>query len=177
MAKKYIALLRGINVGGKVVKMADLRSVMEAMGFENVQTYIQSGNVVFAAEEQDINELTLKLASRLQDEFGFEIPVLIRTLENLEEGVRNNPFSADEPYVSFLAKEPDQEGIEKLKSYEDKTEDELKIVGREVYIHCVGGYGRTLYSNAFLEKKLGVPATTRNWKTVNKLIDMARSPT
>lgn len=170
---RYIALLRGINVAGKTVKMAELRALFESMRFKNVKTYIQSGNVVFEAADE-IDTLEDRLASELQQTFGFPIPVVIRTLPEWKEVIRKNPFADGEPYVSFLSEKPSEETIEKVKSYNGKSDDEIQILGREVYLLCKGSYHKTLYSNAFLEKKLGVSATTRNWKTVNKLHDLAQ---
>lgn len=168
----FIALLRGINIVGKTVKMANLRSIMTSMGFENVRTYIQSGNVVFEAEEENTDVLAGRIDRELQKHFDFPIPVVVRTRNEWEEVIRKNPFLDSEPHVSFLSEEPDEEAVEKVKAYREKSEDEILIDGREVYLLCKGSYHKTIFSNTFLEKKLGVSSTTRNWRTVNKLANL-----
>ncbi|HEX7064536.1 MAG TPA: DUF1697 domain-containing protein [Bacillales bacterium] len=168
----YIVLLRGINVAGKTVKMDRLRGIFSSMGFQNVRTYIQSGNVVFETEEQNTALLAERIVEELKKNFDFPIPVAVRTLNEWEEAIRNNPFPDNEPHVSFLSEKPSKEALEKVESYQDRSDDEIKVLGREVYLLCRGSYHKTLYSNAFLERNLQVSSTTRNWKTVNKLLDL-----
>ncbi|HEU5140781.1 MAG TPA: DUF1697 domain-containing protein [Bacillales bacterium] len=172
----YIVLLRGINIPGKIVKMDRLRSIFAAMGFQNVRTYIQSGNVLFEAEEQSTDLLAEQIVEELQKNFDFPIPVAIRTLNEWEEVIRQNPFPDKEPQVSFLSGKPSDDALDKVKSYQDRSDDEIQILGREVYLVCKGSYHKTLYSNAFLERNLQVSSTTRNWKTVNKLLDLSQKP-
>lgn len=178
----YIALLRGINVSGqKIIKMEHLRAVFEEMQFEQVQTYIQSGNVVFEAEEQDTSLLEKKIEQKIEQVYSFQVPVIVRTSRELELVVEQNPFditelSANEKiYVSFLSQEPSAEAVQLLKTFESDIDD-FHVHGCEVYILIRAGYGESLFSNNFLEKKLKVSATTRNWATVNKLIAMASLP-
>lgn len=178
----YIALLRGINVSGqKIIKMEHLRAVFEEMQFEQVRTYIQSGNVVFEAEEQDTSLLEKKIEQKIEQVYSFQVPVIVRTSRELELVVEQSPFdttelSANEKiYVSFLSQEPSAEAVQVLESFESDVDD-FHVHGREVYILIRAGYGESLFSNNFLEKKLKVSATTRNWATVNKLIAMAALP-
>lgn len=178
----YIALLRGINVSGqKIIKMEHLRAVFEEMQFTQVRTYIQSGNVVFEAEEQDTSLLEKKIEQKIEQVYSFQVPVMVRTSRELELVVEQNPIditelSANEKiYVSFLSQEPNAEAVQVLESFESDIDD-FHVHGREVYILIRAGYGESLFSNNFLEKKLKVSATTRNWATVNKLIAMSALP-
>jgi uncharacterized protein (DUF1697 family) len=178
----YIALLRGINVSGqKIIKMEHLRAVFEEMRFEQIRTYIQSGNVVFEADEQDTSLLEKKIEQKIEQVYSFQVPVIVRTSRELELVVEQTPFDTAELtanekiYVSFLSQEPSAEAVQVLKTFESDTDD-FQVHGREVYILIRAGYGESLFSNNFLEKKLKVSATTRNWAIVNKLISMAASP-
>lgn len=168
---RFIALLRGINVGGKVVKMEALRGVFGEMGFDIVKTYIQSGNVMFAAEEASAS----RISEKLEEAFGFPIPVVLRTLDEWKGTIDRNPFAGKDPYITFLSDEPDLDAVASLESFADGFDDDVKVVGREAYLLCPGGYGRTKFSNAFVEKRLAVSGTTRNWKTVNKLLALSQS--
>lgn len=174
----YIALLRGINVSGqKLIKMDQLKSIFESLEFQNVKTYIQSGNVIFQSVEEDTNVLCNKIENKLRDILGYEVPVIIRTISELQEVIKQNPFSyndIEKLYFAFLSKEPTSEAKDKILSYK-KGVDDFIVLNREVYIFCENGYGNTIFSNNFFEKKLGVSATTRNWKTVNKILDIAES--
>lgn len=178
----YIALLRGINVSGqKIIKMEHLRAVFEEMQFGQVRTYIQSGNVIFEAAEQDTSLLEEQIEQKIQQVYSFQVPVIVRTSRELELVVEQNPFditelSANEKvYVSLLSQEPSAEAVQVLETFKSGIDD-FHIHGREVYILVRAGYGESLFSNNFLEKKLKVSATTRNWATVNKLNAMAISP-
>ncbi|MEK3889898.1 DUF1697 domain-containing protein [Bacillus sp. FSL K6-3431] len=174
----YIALLRGINVGGhNVIKMKDLRNSFETMGFGNVKTYIQSGNVLFeSSEEADI--LCKRMEQEIQDTFGFSGTVILRTAMELEKIIKNCPFQADTLsegeglYISFLSEAPSREAINQVLINNSETE-ECKIIGTEVYLFL-----RQSIRNSKLTthlKKLKVLGTLRNWKTINKLVMMARA--
>lgn len=176
----YVALLRGINVSGqKLIKMDRLRSVFESMSFRQVQTYIQSGNVVFEAEEQATRELGRTIEARLLQEFGFEVAVVVRTIAELEALVQHHPFEKElaqeegKLYLTLLAEAPQAEAIANLESVQNDV-DSFHVGDREVYILCRESYGKSQFSNHFLEKKLKVKATTRNWQTMNKLLEMGR---
>lgn len=185
MEQTYIALLRGINVGGKrIVKMDALRSWLEDLpSVKHVQTYIQSGNVIFRADSiEETSQLHRMIESKLEASLGFHVPVILRSIEELRVIMDNCPYpeaSAEGPdqgqlHVVFLSKEPDEAGLKKLAAAPDKGDD-LRIRNREAYLLCRGSYRDTVYANAFLEKKLGLTATTRNWETVCKLANLAKS--
>ncbi|MGM7700535.1 DUF1697 domain-containing protein [Pseudalkalibacillus sp. Hm43] len=176
----YIALLRGINVGGhKKVKMDNLREIFTSMGFENVKTYIQSGNVIFEAEYQDARELTGRIEVELEGALGFAVPVIVKTAEEWQAVMEKCPFDVDalredeKLHVSFLAEEPSREGIQKLKETESDI-DEFKLQGTTAYVLCRQGYKKTVFSNTFLEKKLKVAATTRNWNSIMKIAEIGK---
>lgn len=180
----YIALLRGINVGGKnIIKMVDLKRVFEAMGLCEIQTYIQSGNVLFKSNEKE-ESLCKKIEHDIEAAFRFSVPVILRTSEELEWIIRNCPFSAEEVlqaestsegeslYVSFLMHVPSQENIERFDAYKSES-DEYKIEGREVFLLFHNSIRNSKLANNL--QKLDVTATTRNWKTINKLAILAKA--
>ncbi len=177
---KYISILRGINVSGqKKIKMADLKALYESLGFKNVETYIQSGNVLFETNTTKVGELKIKIEKAISKKYGFDVPVEIRNGRELSDIINNTPFGAldlegngTKLLVTFLAAKPTATKITKLMEYVAAPE-ELVVAGREVYLHCPNGYGKTKLSNTFLERTLGVDATTRNWKSVCKLHEMA----
>lgn len=176
----YIALLRGINVSGqKLIKMAELKRTFEAMGFGQVQTYIQSGNVLFAAAEEP-GPLRRRIEQAIQAAFGFAVPTVLRTTAEFERIMAFCPFPADalaegeSLYVAILAEAPSREGIDRLAATISET-DEYRIAGQEVYLLFRQGAGKTLFTNNLLEKKLGVAATTRNWQTITTLARMGQA--
>jgi uncharacterized protein (DUF1697 family) len=172
----YISMLRGINVSGqKQVRMADLKSIYEALRLGNVRTYVQSGNVVFESDEQDAEKLANSIEAQIEKTFGFSVPVLIRTANDFRRIIEGHPFKNEEPLrvlVTFLYGPPDQAKLDDLSRYEYKV-DKFAIGEQEIFLFCPGGYGKSKLSNTFFEKKLGVSATTRNWKTVKALYEMA----
>ena len=172
----YISLLRGINVSGqKQVRMADLGSLYESLGLDTVQTYVQSGNVVFGSTEQDSTKLSKAIEAQIEATFGFSVPVLIRTAKDFQRIIESHPSAREEParvLVTFLYARPDQAQWEDLRRYQDNV-DKFALGNQEIFLYCPGGYGKTKLSNTFFEKKLGVTTTTRNWKTVNALYQMA----
>ena len=169
-------MLRGINVSGqKKIRMAELKSLYESLGLTDVATYVQSGNVVFDSEEQDAAKLKSSIEAKIESAFGFSAPVLIRTGSDFQRIIANHPFKNEEPIrvlVTFLYEFPEKSGLEELCHYEDKV-DQFVIGEQEIFLFCPGGYGRTKLSNNFFEKKLDVLATTRNWKSVNALYQIA----
>jgi uncharacterized protein (DUF1697 family) len=175
----HIALLRGINVSGhKPVKMDELRKSFETLGFKKVRTYVQSGNVVFESEGAAAG-LGGKIQERLRMDFGYEVPVLVRTAKEMEQAVRDNPLpkerglDAERFHVTFLSDKAPRTAAKDLAALAAKPE-RYRVAGREIYLYCPKGYGRSKLANAAIEKMLGVGATTRNWKTVNALLAMAR---
>lgn len=176
----FIALLRGINVGGnKIIKMQDLKKMLQSLGFHNVRTYIQSGNVVFESDEGSESLLTGVIERKIHEVFGFEVSVMIRTLAEMEEVITNNPFQLTEPeafkrwYVSFLPAVPSAEALDKLRIYEDGPE-KLRFVGREMYVLYEISVSQSPLFKVPFDKILGMSVTARNWNTVNKLIAMGR---
>lgn len=173
----YISMLRGINVSGhNKIKMEELKKLYETLGFSNVQTYIQSGNVVFKSSDTNISKLTGKIEKRIKRVFGFDVPVLIRTKNDFRKLIQNTPFikkDISKLHVTFLSDTPSQLPIDEIKKIKDELE-EFFISDKEIYVFCPNGYGRTKLNNNFFEKKVGVSVTTRNWKTVNKLLEMTK---
>ena len=172
----YISMLRGINVSGqKKIRMAELKSLYESLSLTNVETYVQSGNVVFDSKEQDAIKLRDSIESQIETVFGFSVPVLIRTGDEFKRIIESHPFAGEEAVrvlVTFLYDRPENSKLEDLSHYKDKV-DQFVIGEREIFLYCPGGYGKTKLSNAFFERKLDVIATTRNWKSVNALYQMA----
>jgi uncharacterized protein (DUF1697 family) len=172
----YISFLRGINVGGqKKVGMGELKTLYESLGFRNVQTYVQSGNVVFEDSDTDVQKVRDEIERKIAGSFGFEVLVFIRTKEELQELVKGTPFAGldvSKLHVTLLSDRPaDFPGAE-IETVKDEAE-KVSSSGREVYLFCPNGYGRTKLSNGFFERRLKVHATTRNWRTLNALLAMA----
>jgi uncharacterized protein (DUF1697 family) len=175
----YIALLRGINVGGKnQIKMADLKRILESIGLIRVETYIQSGNVIF---ESNDNEVTLrkKIEDKVEAKFGFSAVVVLRTAAELERLIRDCPFSEAEVaeaesanlegesrYVALLTEAPVQEKIEYLNPFQSES-DQYRIKNRDIYLLFRHSIRNSKLANSL--QKLDAPATVRNWKTINKL--------
>ena len=176
----FISILRGINVSGqKKILMADLKKLYESLKFSEVKTYIQSGNVVFKSDSKisDI-QLARKIEKAISAKYKFEVPVIIRTKEELEKILSQNSFTKEKSidlkklHVTFLSETPDREKMEQIKEV-DFSPDQFIIKGKEIYLHIPNSYGETKLSNKFFENKLKVSATTRNWNTVNKLLELA----
>lgn len=171
----FLSLLRGINVGPhKTVKMEDLVAIYESLGLVHVRTYLRSGNVLFDSGADNPLELATMLGDSITRGLGFSVQVIIRTDDELQYIVTHNPFLEREDHdlralhVTFLSGLPSERSIGEASKIQDET-DKFEIRGKEVYLFCPNGYGRTRFSNTFFEKKLGVVATTRNWKTVAAL--------
>ena len=176
--KKYIAILRGINVSGqKLIKMAELIKHLEELSFKNISTYIQSGNVLFHSNISNQKELALKIGNKIKEKYGFDVPVIVKNAEEFKRISNNNPFlnqrseDIDKLYVTFLAEETTHELAGKFKEIDYKP-DEFILDGKVLYGFVGNGYGNTKFSNTFIENKLKTTATTRNWKTVLKLTEM-----
>jgi uncharacterized protein (DUF1697 family) len=177
----YIAILRGINVSGKnMIKMPELQTLFEGLGFNKVKTYIQSGNVIFKAAAKNSSEIEKLIEEKIFEKFSLKVPVLVKTKDEVEEVLQNNPFvkatnvDVSKLHVTFLSKEPEQANVDKI-SKDQYLPDEFILKGSTVYLHCPNGYGNTKLNNNFFESKLKVTATTRNWKTVNELVNIANS--
>ncbi len=174
----HIALLRSVNVLGKnMIKMPELALAFEKAGFKKVRTYIQSGNVIFETAEESHDDLSGKIRELITKQFGLAIQVVVIAPQELADIVSQNPFAKrpgidlSRQHVTFLDRDADPEKSEKLLSY-NYPPDEIIIGSRVVYVHCPDGYGRTKYHNNFIEKKLSANATSRNWNTCLKLLEM-----
>ncbi|MGB5236720.1 MAG: DUF1697 domain-containing protein [Flavobacteriaceae bacterium] len=173
----YIALLRGINVGGhRKIIMADLRIHFENWGFKDVQTYIQSGNIVFSSEVTKVEQLADRIKSGILDVYGFEIAVWVADRRDFNRIALKNPYGdmdeADRKvYFVFLTHRASADRITRLKSIEFDNE-EFTISNECIYLHCRNGYGKARCNNVFIETALKVNTTARNFRTVNKLIEL-----
>ena len=172
----YISMLRGINVSGqKKIKMEELKEFYRSLGFKNIQTYIQSGNVIFESSDKNVSKIINKIERKIKKSFGFDVLVLIRTKNDLKKLIDNNPFAKKDNsklLVTLLSDTPLQSPIDEITKIKDDSE-EFFIFGKEIYLFCPNGYGKSKLSNNFFERKLKLSATTRNWKTVNKLLELA----
>ncbi len=173
----YAAFLRAVNLGSRNrISMADLcRLFEEGVGAADVATHGQSGNVAFRHPERSATRLAAVVATGISDSFGLDVKVLLRTEAELARVVGDSPLAASadvsELHVTFLVGRPAADRVSALDPSKFAP-DRLAVVGREVHLHCPGGYGRSKLSNAFLERKLAQPATTRNWKTVTTVADL-----
>lgn len=176
----YICILRGINVSGqKIIKMEALKELCIALHFQNIQTYIQSGNIVFQTKKTASEELEKEISKGIATKFGFDVPVILIELTEWEDILSANPFLKDETkdntyfHISFLSKNPSHEDFTKIEAVR-YAPDEFYLVGRAIYLYCPNGYGNSKLTNNFFEHKLNLVATTRNWKTSNELLRIAK---
>nr|MCU0406557.1 DUF1697 domain-containing protein [Ignavibacteriaceae bacterium] len=161
------------------IKMSTLKLLFEELRFHNVETYIQSGNVIFSSKEKLPEKLEQKISSAIKRKFGFDVRVMVLTPEEIEYVLNNNPFikrkkESEKLYVTFLAKSPSDENINKLNAI-DYSPEEYIIDGRYIYLFVPNGYGKAKLNNNLFESKLNASATTRNWKTVNKMFELSTS--
>jgi uncharacterized protein (DUF1697 family) len=176
----FISILRGINVSGqKKILMQDLKALYEQLKFNTIGTYIQSGNVVFSTDKKtDTQKLSKEIEQAIQTKYQFDVPVIVRSLDQMQQIVTANPFlkekniNPEKLHVTFLDKKPSVENIKNIESL-SFLPDRFVLIETDVFLHCPDSYGDTKLSNKFFENKLKVQATTRNWKTVNKLLEMA----
>lgn len=175
----YISILRGINVGGhNKVRMEDLKALYESLGFSDVTTYIQSGNVIFKTDQdQSVTLIAQNIEKAIEDKYHFFVPVILRSVSEMQSIIALNPFlkepeiDREKLHVTFLSEKPVSAADKAIQKY-DFPPDRFQIIGKEVYLYCPGGYGNTKLSNTFFENKLLVRSTTRNWNTVIKLRDL-----
>lgn len=181
----YISLLRGINVSGqKKIKMSDLLNLYNELGFINVKTYIQTGNVLFQTDEKDLSKISNMIQNKIKDIYEFEVPVIIRKNDEISTILKSNPFLEQENldinnvYITFLNQNPLEENLTKMTYSRGKElnyePDKFIINEKEIYIFCSNGYGQTKLTNNFFENKLKVIATTRNLKTLNNLLEIGK---
>jgi uncharacterized protein (DUF1697 family) len=173
---RYVALLRGINVGGKSkVRMADLRALAESLGYRDVATYIASGNVILTGD-QGAAAIAAALERGIEAELGLQIRVIVRSAEELAECIEADPFpgaAGNRAFVGFLDAEPERAALDRLAAVESGP-DQFRVSGRTLYLHCPDGIGRSKLAERVVAG-LGVAVTTRNMTTVRKLVDLASS--
>ena len=176
----YVALLRGVNVGGKrILPMKQLVTLFEAAKCVDVRSYIQSGNVVFAAPPEIVASLPALLEKKIADRFGFSVPIILRNHDDLARVARGNPFlQAGMPeqtlHVYFLAGAPNAAAIKSLDPNRSPG-DRFHVAGREIYLHTPHGMGRSKLTSTYFDSKLSTVATARNWATVLKLLEMTQA--
>ena len=173
----WIALFRGINVGGKnILPMAELRAELEGLGLENVATYIQSGNVVFRSGARSAAKLQARIVDTVEVSHGFRAPVLVISAKELERALRRNPFpkvtEGKSLHLGFLFTKPKRPDLDAVASLATPTE-EFRLVDRVFYLHAPDGVGRSKLA-ARVEKLLGVEVTARNLRTARKLVEMMK---
>lgn len=172
----YIALFRAINVLGKnILPMKDLKSILEELGVDEIKTYIQSGNVVFNYNENDITGLSQKITAAIKRNHGFEPRIIILKKKDIQKVVANNPFpqvgeNHKTLHVFFLESKPANPNFDKILEIKSNTE-QYEIIDKIFYLYTPDGFGKSKLADR-AEKLLGVPATARNWRTVNKLLEM-----
>jgi uncharacterized protein (DUF1697 family) len=176
---KHVALLRGINVGGKnMLPMKELAGYFVKAGCRDVATYIQSGNVVFSAQATVLKKLPGVISAMIAEGFGHRVPVVVRSHEELASVVSNNPFPPPREgekllYVAFLADLPAADAIAGLDP-DRSPPDRFVVLGREVYMHLINHAAKTKLTNAWMDSKLSTVSTSRNWATVLKLHEMTQ---
>jgi uncharacterized protein (DUF1697 family) len=178
--KTYISFLRGVNMTGhNPIKMTDLSALYKELGFTDAKTYIQSGNVIFSSEDESgLSDIAIRIEKAIYERFTHTVPVMIRTIEEVRSIISVNPFLDEENFepskmaVIFLCEKATEDQINKVVNI-DYPPDKYKISGKEIFIYCPNGFGRTkLYTN-FFEKKMGVTGTARNWKTITTILNIA----
>jgi uncharacterized protein (DUF1697 family) len=175
----YIALLRGINVSGhNKIKMADLRQLFNDLGYKNAITYIQTGNIIFHSEKNKNLEIAEKIRLAIEVKFGHSIKVIVLTKNELNTIFNSNPFiktNADisKLYVTILNDKPKKVDVVQLSDLMTQNNETFKIIDKAIYLHFPNGYGNTKLNNNLFEKKLKTAATSRNWKTFTKLIELS----
>ncbi|MBP4137219.1 DUF1697 domain-containing protein [Flavobacterium geliluteum] len=174
----HLALLRGINVSGhNMMKMEPLKTMLESIGFKNVRTYLQSGNVFVDTDEESASKVAFMIKQEIFKVFGHEVPTIVITKEDLELCFKNNPYLMEKDvdtkklYVAFVSISLKKENINDLKISQFKP-DEASIDGNRIFIKYATGAGKTRFDQKYIEKKLNVTATIRNWNTVTNLLNI-----
>lgn len=174
---RYIALLRGINVGGNtMISMAELTKSFVALGFENVVSYINSGNLAFDARKADERKLVARLEKAIEKDFGKKVSVMVREQAHIEQVIANNPYEGEfeshkEMHVLFLGGELDP-AAKHLLANAVPTGERFSVVGREIYCHLPMGVADSYLGRGQFEKIVKIPVTARNWRTVQKLAEL-----
>ena len=173
----YVALLRGVNVGGRKLPMKTLAATLTGLGLDDVVTYIQSGNAVFRAPAGARAKLTAEVEAAVSKAAGYEVTVLLRTPAELAKVVEGNPYldakaETSKLYVVFLASKPAKAVAAKLDP-DRSPPDEFALEGSEIYLHLPNGSGRSKLGGDYFERTLRIRATARNWRTVTKLFELS----
>lgn len=177
----FVAFLRGVNVGGRRrIKMGELTELLNALGYGSVVTYLQSGNCVFQAEERDSRRISRRISEMIRDRFELDVAVLVLTGEELLSIHRNNPLlqhpgSDAESFHATILAEPAASAEEKELEALRSPSEEFALGDRAIYLSCPEGYRKTKLTNSVIEKRCGVPATTRNWRTLSALAELVRA--
>jgi uncharacterized protein (DUF1697 family) len=173
-----VSMLRGVNLGGhNRVTMDALKALYESLGLRDVETYVQSGNVIFRTNGRELARLSKRIEDGIKKSFAFHSDVILRTPAELRDVVKKNPFAARRGIdpkrlaVTFLAGDPGKEACEKLLAIKAEPE-ELRIEGRELYIYYPNGMARPRLTWPIIEKALKTSGTARNWNTVTKLLEI-----
>ena len=171
---RYVAFLRGLNASG-LVSMEELNEQFALCGFQNVKTYIQNDNVVFETDDTDEAAIGQKIEKQLKQALGYEVKAIIRMMHEIKNVLKNNPYhnmntQERNLYVTFLSEVPPPSVRGALEVYSNDAED-ARLLKREVYI-LSSNYGKTCFPNSLIEKKFGVTATTRNWMTLNRILEL-----
>lgn len=178
---KQIAILRGINVGGRrKILMKDLKELFHHLGFINIQTYIQSGNVIFNSSGKTDNiKIATEIEKSILKAYNFQVPVIVLTALELHSAISENPFSGknieiEKLHLTFLKEVPENDKLQNIQTF-NLAPDKFEIKNKNAFICCSGKYSQSKLTNSFFESKLKVQATTRNWKTVLKLSELVSS--
>jgi uncharacterized protein (DUF1697 family) len=177
----YISFLRGVNMTGhNSIKMTELSAAFFSMGFADAETYIQSGNVIFSDPGKSLPCIGEQIEKTILERFGYTIPSMIRTKKELTDLFSANPFAGEPNFdpskqaVIFLHDEPSDAQIKKV-AHIDYPPDKFMIIGKEIFIYCPNGFGRTKIYTNFFENKMGVIGTARNWKTITTILNIAEN--
>lgn len=169
MADKYLALLRGINVGGKnMLPMKDLAAMFSKAGCTQIQTYIQSGNVIFSVAD----EIATTICPKIEKQIPFQTTIILRSLPEVLQAAGGNPYpDIDNSHIMFLASQPSAEQVAQLDPNRGAP-DRFTVVGKHIYLHLPNGTARSKLTNAYFDSKLKTVSTIRNWRTLLKLLAM-----
>ena len=175
---RYVALLRGINVSGyNKIKMDELRPMFESIGFANVKSYIASGNVAFDIRKTTETALIKKIEKAVTENFSLEIDVMIRSIDEIEKIIAQNPFEKDydedhtKLFVVFLKAAMSKDKVELLVSH-NNDDEKFEVIGRDIYVLSKKGFMGSILAKKYIDNKLKTPATGRNWRTVNKIAEL-----
>ncbi len=177
--KKFVSFIRGINVAGhKIIKMTELKILYHDLEFEDVVSYIQSGNVLFNSKINSIKKITKLIKEGIDERFGFDVVVIVKTSDQLKSIIENNPFTqgnGDDISKLHITLFNEKLKIDsaKLLIHNKPTNDKFELVNSEIYLYTPNGYGRTIYTNNFFEKRFKLKASTRTLKTFNKLYELS----